>query len=237
MEEYRLDGLTVKEHLLRLAEQGNKAFTQSLNPGVEHVLGIRIPDLRKLAARIARDDWEAYLGSADTYYMEERMLYGMVLGCIRPDANIEVYLHRVTGFVWNINSWSVCDTFKFGGGKRFIEANKERLWEYLKSWMHAEGEYEIRFGVVMAMQLFIDEEHLDELFGLFDAIRHEGYYVKMAVAWALSVCFVKFPGQTMAYLKRNELDDFTYNKALQKIIESYRVDAATKEVIRGMKRK
>ena len=235
-EHYRLDGLTIKEHLLQLAERGNKKFTESLNPGVEHILGIRVPDLRKLAARIAKDDWEAYLDTADTYYMEERMLQGMVLGCIRPDADVEVYLHRVTQFVWNINSWSVCDTFKFGGGKKFIEANKDRLWEYLKTWMHAEGEYEIRFGVVMAMQHFIDEEHLDELFSLYDGIRHEGYYVRMAVAWALSVCFVKSPERTLAYLKQNSLDKFTYNKALQKITESYRVDAATKEVIRAMKR-
>ena len=236
MEEYRLEGLTIKEHLLQLAERGNKKFTESLNPGVEHVLGIRVPDLRKLAARIAKDGWEAYLDTADTYYMEERMLQGMVLGCIRPDADVEVYLHRVTQFVWNINSWSVCDTFKFGGGKKFIEANKDRLWEYLKTWMHAEGEYEIRFGVVMAMQLFTDEEHIDELLSLYDDIRHEGYYVRMAVAWALSVCFVKFPERTLAYLKQNTLDNFTYNKALQKIIESYRVDAGTKDVIRAMKR-
>lgn len=235
-EHYRLDGLTIKEHLLQLAERGNKKFTESLNPGVEHILGIRVPDLRKLAARIVKDDWEAYLDTADIYYMEERMLQGMVLGCIRPDADVEVYLHRVTQFVWNINSWSVCDTFKFGGGKKFVEANKDRLWEYLKTWMHAEGEYEIRFGVVMAMQHFIDEEHLDELFSLYDGIRHEGYYVRMAVAWALSVCFVKFPERTLAYLKQNSLDKFTYNKALQKITESYRVDAATKEVIREMKR-
>ena len=235
-EHYRLDGLTIKEHLLQLAERGNKKFTESLNPGVEHILGIRVPDLRKLAARIAKGDWEAYLDAADTYYMEERMLQGMVLGCIRPDADVEVYLHRVTQFVWNINSWSVCDTFKFGGGKKFIEANKDRLWEYLKTWMHAEGEYEIRFGVVMAMQHFIDEEHLGELFSLYDGIRHEGYYVRMAVAWALSVCFVKFPERTLAYLKQNSLDKFTYNKALQKITESYRVDAATKDVIRAMKR-
>ena len=235
-EHYRLDGLTIKEHLLQLAERGNKKFTESLNPGVEHILGIRVPDLRKLAARIAKDDWEAYLDTADIYYMEERMLQGMVLGCIRPDADTEVYLHRVTQFVWNINSWSVCDTFKFGGGKKFVEANKDRLWEYLKTWMHAEGEYEIRFGVVMSMQHFIDEEHLGELFSLYDGIRHEGYYVRMAVAWALSVCFVKFPERTLAYLKQNSLDKFTYNKALQKITESYRVDAATKEVIRAMKR-
>ena len=103
----------------------------------------------------------------------------------------------------------MCDTFKFGGGKRFIEAHKDRLWEYLKTWMRAEGEYEIRFGVVMAMQYFIDEEHIEELFSLYNAIRHEGYYVRMGVAWALSVCFVRFPERTLAYLKQNTLDNFT----------------------------
>ncbi len=230
--------LDIKAELLRLAEQGNKPFTQSLNPGVPNVLGIRIPQLRKLAARIAKGDWEAYLTTADTYYMEERMLQGMVLGCIRPDRDVEVYLERVTRFVHIINSWSVCDTFKFGGGKKFITTNRDRLWQYLKDWMQAEGEYEIRFGVVMSMQLFIDEEHIDELLRLYDHIRHEGYYVKMGVAWALSVCFVKFPDITLRYLQgQNSLDNFTYNKALQKITESYRVDAATKQTIKGMKRK
>ena len=228
----------VKAELLRLAEQGNKPFTQSLNPGVPNVLGIRIPHLRELAKKIAKGDWQAYLATADTYYMEERMLQGMVLGCIRPDKDVEVYLERVTRFVRLINSWSVCDTFKFGGGKRFIEANKDRLWEYLTGWMQAGGEYEIRFGVVMAMQLFIDEAHIHELLRLYDGIRHPGYYVRMGVAWALSVCFVRFPELTMRYLREgNTLDDFTYNKTLQKIVESYRVDSDTKQVIKGMRRK
>ena len=115
--------------------------------------------------------------------------------------------------------------------------NKEQLWHYLVGWMHAQGEYEIRFGVVMSMQLFIDDEHIEQLLEEYDAIRHDGYYVKMAVAWALSVCFVKFPEITMRYLKQNNaLDDFTYNKTLQKIIESYRVDAEIKKLIKQMKR-
>ena len=41
----------------------------------------------------------------------------------------------------------------------------------------------------------------------------------------------------MNYLKENHLDDFTYNKALQKIIGSYRVSTEDKEIIRSMKRK
>ena len=40
----------------------------------------------------------------------------------------------------------------------------------------------------------------------------------------------------MKYLNNNSLEDFTYNKAIQKIIESYRVDDKTKEKLRKMKK-
>lgn len=70
MDEYRINGLTIKENLLQLAENENKKFTESLHPGIENVLGIRIPALRRLGAQIAKDDWESYLQTADTYYME-----------------------------------------------------------------------------------------------------------------------------------------------------------------------
>ena len=81
MNEFLYNGL-IREHLLKLSENSNKQFAQTLNPGVENVLGLRIPDLRKLAAGIAKSDWETYLSTASTFYMEERMLQGMVLGYI-----------------------------------------------------------------------------------------------------------------------------------------------------------
>ena len=58
----------------------------------------------------------------------------------------------------------------------------------------------------------------------------------MAIAWTMSVLYVKYPKITMEYLKNNTLDDFTYNKALQKIIESYRVSEEDKNIMRKMKR-
>ena len=236
MEEFRLDGLTVREHLLALAEKGNRKFTESLHPGVEHILGIRVPDLRNLAKRIASADWEAFLETAGKECLEERMLQGLVLGCVKPDADIEAYLRRVTKFVRIIGSWSECDVFQFAGGKAYFRKHEARLWEYLKEWLKAEGEYEVRFGVVRMMEGFVDEARLDEMFDCFERIRHEGYYVKMAVAWAVSVCFVKFPERTMRYLAVSRLDDDTYNKALRKIVESNRVTSGAKDAVRKMKR-
>ena len=74
------------------------------------------------------------------------------------------------------------------------------------------------------------------MFKSFDLIKHEGYYVKMGVAWTISICFVKFPIETMEYLKNNNLDKFTFNKSLQKITESFRVDSETKKIIKLMKK-
>ena len=48
---------------------------------------------------------------------------------------------------------------------------------------------------------------------------------------------MRFPKQVMPYLLENSLDDFTYNKALQKITESRRIGKEEKKRIRQMKRK
>ena len=98
MDEYRINGLTIKENLLQLAENGNKKFTESLHPGIENVLGIRIPALRRLGAQIAKDDWESYLQTADTYYMEERMLQGMVISNLKMK-DTQAYLSLVAGLL------------------------------------------------------------------------------------------------------------------------------------------
>ena len=78
--------------------------------------------------------------------------------------------------------------------------------------------------------------YIDKVLEILNKIQYEGYYVKMAVAWAISVCYIKFPKETFKLLQENSLDDFTYNKALQKIIESYRVSEEEKKTIRAMKR-
>lgn len=236
MSKFTINGHSIQEELLFLAQKGNKTFTQSLHPGIEHILGIRIPDLRVLARQIAASDWQAYLGQAGTYYMEERMLQGLVLGYIRPIPEVEAYLRYLDRFVEVINSWSVCDTFTFAGGKIWVQHHQSRIWTYILSYMRSSRTYEIRFGVVMALRYFVNREYVVQLLGELELVHHEDYYVKMAVAWAISVCFVYFPEVTMRFLTDNQLDDFTYNKSLQKIVESYRVAPSVKQVIKAMRR-
>jgi len=53
----------------------------------------------------------------------------------------------------------------------------------------------------------------------------------MGIAWALSVCYIKFPQETEALLKKQELTPFVQNKAIQKIRESLRVSAEEKQLL------
>ena len=89
----------------------------------------------------------------------------------------------------------------------------------------------------MLLNYYIEDEYIDSVLEIFNCIKHEGYYVKMAVAWAISACYVKYDIKTKNFLEKNELDDFTYNKAIQKIIESLQVNQETKAMLKQMKRK
>ena len=67
-------------------------------------------------------------------------------------------------------------------------------------------------------------------------LEQKGYYVKMAVAWMLSMCFVKYYEETKSFMRVADLDDFTYNKAIQKARESLRLSAEQKAELAAMKR-
>ncbi|MEF3308800.1 DNA alkylation repair protein [Paenibacillus sp. GYB004] len=223
--------LSIREQLLELADEEYRKFSSSLLPTIDHVIGVRLPELRKLAKSIARSDWRTYLKQAEDDYFEEVMLQGMVIGYAK--AELEELLSHVADFVPKIDNWSVCDSFCTG--LKFTPANKRRVWAFIQPYLRSENEYELRFGIVMLLFYYVDEPHIQSVLSLLDSIRHDGYYVKMAVAWALSVCYVKQPEKTMNYLLNHSLDAFTYIKALQKITESNRVSPETKLKIRQMK--
>ena len=107
--------------------------------------------------------------------------------------------------------------------------------QFVQPYLESKEEYQLRFGIVMLFH-YVDEEHIDSLLAYADRLTHGAYYARMAMAWMISICFIKFPDKTMKYLQQSRLDNWTYNKSLQKIIESLRVDKETKDIIRSMKR-
>lgn len=224
--------INIKDTLIELAEPEYQVFASKLIPGTTNLLGVRLPYLRKIAKQIAKEDWKCYLENATDEFFEEVMLQGMVIGYVKAEWDeIEPY---IKAFIPKINNWSVCDSFC--NSLKITNSYMEKMWDLLQPYLSDSREYYIRFGVVMLLQYYISEEYVDEALKAMDAIKSDAYYVKMGIAWAISMYYVKLPKQTMPFLEENHLDDFTYHKTLQKITESRKIDDKTKKQIREMRR-
>ena len=222
----------VKKRLKEEADEKFRKFSASLLPNIHNVLGVRLPVLRKIAKEIYKKDYKTYLNCKDFEFMEETMLKGMVIGLIKDKP--ENLLPVISDFVNEIDNWSVCDSFCCG--LKFVRENKARVWKFLQHYLASKKEYEIRFGCVMLLTYFVEEEYLDLIFEAVEKIQTEDYYAKMAIAWLISICFIKQPEKTMAFLHRTKIQPWIYNKSIQKITESYRITTDTKQILKTMKR-
>lgn len=223
----------IRKELFNLQDKKYQAFSAALMPGVTNNIGVRIPELRKLATRLSREDYQDLLEPSADEYMEEKMLRGFIIGAVKitPDERLEL----IKNFVPQIDNWAVCDCFC--GSLKFAKKNQDLVWKFILPYLESEREYELRFGIVMMMSYFIDELHIREVLAHLNQVKHPAYYVRMAAAWAISVCMVKFPELTKVFLKTNNIDDFTHNKAIQKSRESYRVSPTDKDELLKLKRK
>lgn len=223
----------IKEKLFDLADAKYKEFSSALIPGENKMLGVRLPELRKLAKEISKGDWREFLSQPDDEYFEYTLLQGMVIGCAKME-NAERFQY-IESFVTRIHNWSVCDSFCVG--LKFAAKNPDETWEFLQPYLNSTDEFSVRFGVVMLLDHFINEEYFGRVISALDNACQDYYYTQMAVAWALSMCYVRFPEKTLEYLNgKNKLHKETYLKTLQKIVESNRVSAEDKHRIREMKK-
>lgn len=224
----------VIEEIKGLVDEEYREFHGGLIPGIKtEFLGVRVPKLRIVAKRIIKEDWREFLKEYENSNIYEIiMLYGMVMAGAKCD--FEEKLCYVEKFVPKIDNWAVCDVVC--GDLKDTKKNQKRMYEFLQPYLSSEKEYELRFAVVVLMQYYITEDYIDTVLEWYEKVHCDAYYVKMAVAWGLSVCFVKFRDKTLKFLENCKIDRFTYNKALQKMRESYRVSAEDKEMLKEMKK-
>lgn len=225
----------IKQQLQSLVDSEYAKFNQKLCPDTKRqMLGIRVPALRKLAQKIAKEEnWQEILNQADDTYFEEVLLQGLVIGYAKID--IDEKLEYVKWFVPKIDSWAISDTFC--PTLKIKKKDLAKVWNFILPYLNSKEEFDVRFAVIMMLDYYITEEYVDQVLEKLDQISHEGYYVKMAVSWTICEIGIKFNEKAMKYLQgENHLDKFTFNKALQKMRESYRIDKEQKEILKQMKR-
>lgn len=222
--------MDIRSKLMDACDPGYRDFSMKLIPGCDDIIGVRTPFLKVLAREIAKGDWRSVLKDMRTDYHEERIVRGFIICYAKMD--LAERMRYIESQVALMDNWAVCDCFFF----RPKKSESDEYYGFAKSFIGRERPYERRFGIVTMMK-FIDDDHVDEILSLMDSVRSDEYYVNMAVAWTVSMCYVKYPELTDRYLRECSLDDFTYNKAIQKTIESFRVSDEDKARLRGMRRK
>ena len=81
------------------------------------------------------------------------------------------------------------------------------------------------------------DEVLIKLADMLDTIEKQqyvGYYDKMAVAWFLSIAYIKFPSQVEGFLLSTPIDTFVFSKTISKICDSYQVKKEAKIHLRKL---
>lgn len=200
----------------------------------EPILGVRLPILQRIARQIAKGDADGFLRLCRADSFEEVMVEGLVLAHMRlPFAE---KAERIGAFLPKINNWSVCDSFC--AALKIKPSEKEAAYLLCRKYFSSPAEYERRFAVVFAMDALLCDAYIDNLLSDFSAVPREEYYVSMAVAWAVSVCFVHHRDKTLHFLQSDGIADAdTYIRALQKITDSCRVSTEDKQMIRQMRAK
>ncbi len=229
-----MDNHEIRSRLDALAEKQYKEFSQTLIPGSREILGVRIPTLRTMAKEIAKGDWQTYLQNACDDSFEEVNLQGFVIGYAKADWN--TLLPYIKCYVDKINDWSLCDGFC--ATLKIVRRYKEQCKRLLLSYADINEEFKQRFVAVMLMNYYLEDSDIDETLVMLDGLKNQEYYCKMGVAWAIATAMAKQRDKTMQYFLSSNctLDNFTYNKAIQKMIESYRINDEDKSFLRKLKR-
>jgi 3-methyladenine DNA glycosylase AlkD len=221
---------------MKLQDDNYRTFNLKLIPNIQateiSVLGVRIPKLRAIAKRIiGSENWRIFLTEyKDSDIYECVMLSGMVTAGAKCDFDEKL---KLTGeFVPRISNWAVCDTFC--GELKDTRKNLTEMYSFVEHYLVCDKEYGLRFGAVMLMDYYINDDYIDTVLDWYGKIHSDYYYVKMAIAWGISACFVKYRDKTLEFLQTTKLDYSTFGKTVQKIRESNRVSQDDKELLREM---
>lgn len=219
----------IREMIRGMADSKNRELTMKLTPGItQSCYGVKIPLLRQA---VKQYDLMAVLPPMEDDCYEEVMLRGITIASLKCDFKTKLdHIHR---FVPQITTWAVCDVFC--SSLKIAVKDRVEFRTFLDPYINSQEEFEKRFAIVALMSTYANDQSIDDTLAVLSQSTSDKYYIQMAVAWAVSVCFIKYRDKTLALLQSNNLDKFTHNKALQKIRESLRVSQQDKELAKTLK--
>ena len=223
--------MNIHEILLELKNEEYRQFTAKLVPNIpaETIIGLKTPEMRAIAKNIFMDtDRDIFLNALPHEYYEENLIHFFVISMIK---DFEECIQRVEAFLPYVDCWAVSDQ----ATPKAFRKNHEKLLPYIRKWIYSDHVYTARFGIRMLMNEFLGEDFREEYLELVATKKGDDYYLKMMVAWYFATALAKRYDETLPYIEKHVLDEWTHRKAIQKAVESYRVTDEHKEYLKSLR--
>lgn len=191
------------------------------------LIGIKTPILKKIALSISKGNYLDFIKNNKHEYYEETLILGLV---ISNTNNIDL----LNDYLKYIDNWAVNDIV--ASSMKYFKKNQENGFILIKDYISSKNNWIVRFGYVLLLNYYINDLYIDDIIELIKKCNNSDYYVKMAVAWLISICFIKYKDKTIKLFENNNLDKFIINKSISKINDSYRVSKLDKKNIKKYKR-
>ena len=166
------------------------------------------------------------------FYFEEFTIHAYAIGYLNED--IDVCLYYLKKFIPMVDNWSVNDSLC--QNMKFARKHQKEVFEFLKSMKDSTNEWEIRIIAVTFLSHFLNDEYIDEVIEILDKLHRPTYMSKMGIAWAFATIMAKYKDKMYKYLLNSSLDNWTYNKAISKMHDSFRVSLEDKEKLKQFRR-
>ena len=225
--------MPVIERLKTMSDPSFAAFQRKLILTVapESVLGIRTPDLRKLAKEMIKSgEAEAFLSQLPHPCFDENQLHAFLLS---EEKDFQKCLDRVSAFLPYVDNWATCDQLS----PKAFKKHRQELLPAIRQWLQSDRVYTVRFAIGMLMQHFLDGDFDPSYLEWVSAVRSGEYYINMMIAWYFATALAKQYETALPYIRDHRLSAWTHNKAIQKAVESYRITPEQKAELKAYKAK
>ena len=213
------------KYLLSLEDIKYRDFNKSivLNSKYE-MIGIRLPIMRDIAKKISKTNIEEFLKNIEDKCYEEVMIEGLVISHIREE---EIFYKYFKKYINKIDNWALCDSFC--NSIKIVRKYEDKYFNEAINLSLQKQEFISRTGLIIILNHFINKDNLNVIYDTLNKIDSDKFYINMAQAWLVCELHIKFPNETLKFIKNNSLNKFTQNKAISKIHDSYRISKEEKD--------
>ncbi len=220
--------MTYKELEKYLENNANKKFAdfvKTVSNSEYLVFGVKNPVLRQIVKEHVKDEEMRLEDFKTGKYLEIDFIYfGLALSRCK---NIDEQLEFLKQNIKKAKSWAITDT----AATYLKKLTFDKYWSFFLKLVKSSFIYDRRMAFIVGLKLAKDKNILK----VTEYIqKDEEYMVMMGEAWLLATVAIYYPNEIYEYLQG--LDDIALKrKVISKMVDSFRIDEATKERFKGLR--